>query len=109
MGNLFLVFDPSTSFLGRTRLNWLSIVAFFLLPSRFWLKRRKIEILIKKRINSIHEEVKVNASLPLARSVSLTLCRILTLVLVNNFLGLLPYVFTASSHPAFTFVLAASS
>lgn len=109
MGNLFLVFDPATPLLGRTRLNWLSTAAFLLLPSGFWLRRRKIEVLIKKRIERLHEEVKINANLPLASSISLILCRVLGLVLTNNFLGLLPYVFTASSHPAFTFVLAASS
>ena len=54
-------------------------------------------------------EVKLVNFNGVANSVSSVLTGLFVLILVNNFLGLLPYVFTATSHPACTFIVAISS
>lgn len=64
---------------------------------------------MKKLVLGISREIKTNSKLNAPGTTPLLLRGILILVLTRNFFGLLPYVFTPSSHPAFTFVLAGSS
>lgn len=87
----------------------MAITSVFLFPSGFWLKRRKLEGLIKKGVLILTGEVKTNSKSHTPRSIPLGLGAIIILVLGRNFFGLAPYVFTSSSHPVFTLVLAGSS
>jgi len=108
MGNLFLVFDPSIGF-QHVSLNWLSFLAVILYPSRFWISDRKCSVAFVKSSRMLSREIKINSNLFFPSSTSLVLVRVFFSVARSNFLGLLPYVFTATSHPAFTFVVAFSS
>ena len=87
----------------------MAIVSVFVLPSGFWLKRRKLETFVKKGVLRVAGEVKTNSKSCAPRSIPLVLRAVLALVLGRNFFGLAPYVFTSSSHPVFTLVLAGSS
>jgi len=108
MGNLFLVFDPSIG-IEYVSFNWVSFLAVIVYPSRFWLSERKCSVVFIKVSRILSGEIKINANLSLPSSSSLVLARVFFLVARSNFLGLLPYVFTATRHPAFTFVVAFSS
>ena len=109
MTNLFSVFDPSTRIFGRLRINWMAIVSFLVFPSGFWLNRGGLEKVLKTLILILSAEIKINTKEEYSRSRSLILTRVFMAVLARNFFGLAPYVFTASRHPVFTFVLAGSS
>lgn len=109
MNSLFSVFDPSTGMARSLSLNWVAIASVLLLPSGFWLKRRKAETFVKRRVLRVAQEIKTNSKLSGPRSTPVVLSAILALVLSRNFFGLTPYVFTSSRHPAFTLVLAACS
>jgi len=108
MGSLFSVFDPSTG-IGFININWFSIIRVIMVPSRYWLLSRKTVRVINLIWIGLASEVKLNRFKGVPNSIPLVLVRVFSLILCNNFLGLVPYVFTASSHPAFTRVLALSS
>jgi len=108
MGSLFSVFDPSTG-IGSIHINWFSILSIVMVPSRYWLLSRKTVRVVNLIWLGLAAEIKLNRFKGVANSIPLILVRVFSLILCNNFLGLVPYVFTASSHPAFTRVLALSS
>jgi len=108
MGSLFSVFDPSNG-IGALSINWISMLRVLSIPSRFWLLSSKPERVVNLIWSGLAAEVKLNRFKGVPNSIPLLLVRVFTLILCNNFLGLVPYVFTASRHPAFTRVLALSS
>jgi len=108
MGSLFSVFDPSTG-IGLININWFSILRVIIIPSSYWLLSRKTVRAVNLIWAGLAAEIKLNSFKGVPNSVPLVLVRVFSLILCNNFLGLVPYVFTASSHPAFTRVLALSS
>lgn len=102
--NLFSVFDPSSS-LGFN-FNWLSLLIVFLLfPMSKWsLNSRGLEIfrIISKKLN---KEIKPIFSLK--RKISLVVfIALFFLILFNNLIGLVPYIFTATRHLVVTLRLA---
>nr|YP_010879003.1 ATP synthase F0 subunit 6 [Batracomorphus matsumurai]WHE42655.1 ATP synthase F0 subunit 6 [Batracomorphus matsumurai] len=97
MMNLFSNFDPCT---GKMSLNWLSSMIFiFILPKKFWKKNNIYESMINKMIKFINEEIKMNSSY---KSIKLMFSVLIMFILVNNIMGLVPYVFTSSSHLVFS-------
>jgi len=108
MGSLFSVFDPSAGF--RTlHLNWVSIFRACALPSSYWLLTSKPSRVLNMASIGLAAEIILNRFKGVSNSIPLFLVGLFTFIVCNNFLGLLPYVFTASRHPSFTFVLALSS
>nr|WMV00184.1 ATP synthase F0 subunit 6 [Kikihia angusta] len=103
MTNLFSSFDPSTGFLS---LNWLSsmILLLFLpltywyIPNRFILLYNKILILLNNELNTLMNFKSLGSSL--------MFLSLFMFILLNNLLGLLPYIFTSPSHLVFTMSLA---
>nr|ATC73050.1 ATP synthase F0 subunit 6 [Cuerna sp. EMHAU-2015-Zz052311] len=101
MTNLFSVFDPCTGILS---LNWLSILIFmFLMPKNFWFLKNKNMIIMNLVMNKLHLEL---ISLMKYKGMSLLMLSLFLLIMFNNILGLLPYVFTASAHLVFSLTLA---
>nr|CCI69372.1 ATP synthase F0 subunit 6 [Metacrangonyx sp. 4 MDMBR-2012] len=99
--NLFTVFDPSTLYFGN---NWVSIFMWLLfMPFSFWLILGRLNIIYFFFVGYIYKEFKPL----LLKSVFLLLSilSVLLYILFNNILGLLPYIFCASSHMSFTFSL----
>lgn len=98
--NLFSVFDPATGFMS---LNWLRITLIFIFPLTFWNTPRKIIIILslltKKLINEIITHTNKIES-------SIMFVRIFLYILINNIIGLLPYVFTSSAHLVFSISMA---
>ncbi|KAG8338745.1 ATP synthase F0 subunit 6 (mitochondrion) [Homalodisca vitripennis] len=101
MTNLFSVFDPCT---GYSSMNWMSTFIFmFLIPLKFWLMPNKISLLFNSLLSILHNE---NKSLMKLKGTSLIMMSLFILILFNNLMGLLPYIFTSSSHLLFCLSLA---
>lgn len=99
--NLFSVFDPCT---GKISLNWIrSLIFIFILPYKFWLTHNKIYFTFKITLNNLNQEIKRLISY---KGSTLIFLSIFILILINNLIGLLPYVFTSSSHLVFSLRLA---
>nr|ATD53028.1 ATP synthase F0 subunit 6 [Hishimonus phycitis] len=102
MTNLFSVFDPAT---GMFSLNWLSIMLIFLMPTPYWNLPSKIILLnifmLKNLSNEITTHLKSSKS-------SIIFVTLFVFILINNIMGLFPYIFTASAHLVFSLSMAAS-
>nr|QZI86065.1 ATPase subunit 6 [Ischnobaenella hainana] len=103
MTNLFSTFDPSTSM--NTSLNWVSTIVFIMImPMSFWLTLNRNNYMITILKNMLLQETKMllnNTSL-----LSILFVSMFMFILFNNILGLLPYMFTSSSHLMFTMSIA---
>lgn len=96
--NLFSIFDPSTSL--NYSLNWLRIVLIFILfPYQFWVIPSRYIISWNLIINFIYKEFKVLITFSFSNII--IFIRLFIFILINNFIGLLPYIFTASRHIRF--------
>nr|QFX74497.1 ATP synthase F0 subunit 6 [Isotomurus maculatus] len=104
MTNLFSVFDPAAIF--STSLNWSSALVFILVVTPiYWLIPNKNMILFNGITQKLHSEFKTLLG-PEAFHGSTTLfISLFIMILINNFMGLFPYIFTASSHLLFTLTL----
>nr|UBS91934.1 ATP synthase F0 subunit 6 [Anagonalia melichari] len=101
MTNLFSVFDPCTGILS---LNWMSIMIFMIIfPKNFWLLKNKNMIIINMILMKLNQELIL---LMKYKGMSLIMLTLFLMILYNNIMGLLPYVFTASSHLLFSLSLA---
>lgn len=105
MSNLFSIFDPVTFF--SLPLNWLAtLFTLISLPTMFWLLRRQIITFFVLILQFIYSEFFAITSYTFTPG-GIFLCLSLFLFIVlNNFFGLFPYIFTASSHLRFTVTLA---
>ena len=101
--NLFSIFDPSTP--NFIESNWLSILLFTLLiPLQIWLIPSRPAIIIKNFNVFILTEF---TTLIQKRKNILIIILIFTYtVLINNLIGLVPYIFTATRHTSFSLTLA---
>nr|YP_009115385.1 ATP synthase F0 subunit 6 [Myrmica scabrinodis]CEF49544.1 ATP synthase F0 subunit 6 [Myrmica scabrinodis] len=95
MMNIFSIFDPTTNY--YLSLNWLSmLIMFFLFPFQYWLLPSRFMFFWMKFIKFIFMEFK--ALINYSYSNIIIFISLLLMILLNNFLGLFPYIFTASSH-----------
>nr|YP_010014993.1 ATP synthase F0 subunit 6 [Crematogaster teranishii]QOI14041.1 ATP synthase F0 subunit 6 [Crematogaster teranishii] len=105
MMNIFSIFDPSSS--PKLSLNWFSIIIlFFLLPYQFWLIPSRYSFMFIKSINYIYNELKPLISYSYSNLI--IFISLLFIIFFNNFLGLFPFIFTASSHLNFSLTLSLS-
>lgn len=94
--NLFSSFDPSTS--NYFRLNWLRlIIPLILIPIKFWIINSRIRFIPNKILSYIVKELKNNFQNNKLANL-LFFIRIFWFILINNLLGLFPYIFTATGH-----------
>nr|YP_009073492.1 ATP synthase F0 subunit 6 [Lernaea cyprinacea]AIQ80158.1 ATP synthase F0 subunit 6 [Lernaea cyprinacea] len=106
MTNLFSIFDPFVMGLG---LNWVSalLVSGFLLPG-FWVGSSQISVLMNSGLSAFEKSLNLVFMPRVTPGVSFIGVGLFIFLLFNNSLGLLPFVFTASSHLMFTLGLALS-
>nr|YP_010809155.1 ATP synthase F0 subunit 6 [Anaka burmensis]UNZ99514.1 ATP synthase F0 subunit 6 [Anaka burmensis] len=101
MSNLFNIFDPCTGFFS---LNWISIMIFIMLtPIKYWFYPNKLMNLFNKLIMTLKMEITM--LMPYKGS-SLIFLSLFMYIMVNNIMGLMPYIFTSSSHLMFSLSLA---
>nr|YP_007374655.1 ATP synthase F0 subunit 6 [Sirthenea flavipes]ADU58101.1 ATP synthase F0 subunit 6 [Sirthenea flavipes] len=106
MSNLFSTFDPSTSM--SFSLNWIStFLGFMIFPSMYWMLPSRYTIIINSIMMKLHLEFKtLLGESKNSKGIKLLFIGTFMFILFNNMMGLLPYVFTSSSHLAFTLTLA---
>ena len=103
--NLFSVFDPITTFFSWS-LNWIStFLGFFILPFIYWLIPNRILFIWNKIIITLHNEFKTLIGPTGFNGRTFIFINLFSIILFNNFLGLFPYIFTASRHLTFTLSL----
>nr|YP_010502918.1 ATP synthase F0 subunit 6 [Nephotettix virescens]UXD78695.1 ATP synthase F0 subunit 6 [Nephotettix virescens] len=102
MMNLFSVFDPAT---GNMSLNWLSMMLMIFMPQPFWNLHSKIINLMVLVMKALSKEVIMHTK---KKEPSIMLVSMFMLILINNLMGLTPYVFTASAHLVFSMSFALS-
>nr|YP_010384928.1 ATP synthase F0 subunit 6 [Pinnotheres pholadis]UPL64925.1 ATP synthase F0 subunit 6 [Pinnotheres pholadis] len=104
MMNLFSIFDPSSTILNLS-LNWTaSLFGLMFLPYVYWASPSRWSLLWTKVTLTLHQEF--NALLqPTHKGSSLLLASLFSIIVFNNFLGLLPFIFTSSSHLVMTLSL----
>jgi len=101
--NLFRVFDPTSSFIIIN--NWFSIVLFILfLRPIFWTLQPKFIILIYFIKNLLFKEFKALTGRESSTLIILIISLIL-FIIMNNVIGLFPYIFTATRHLSLTLAL----
>nr|ARH53939.1 ATP synthase F0 subunit 6 [Mordellochroa milleri] len=104
MMNLFSSFDPASNW--NLSLNWSSsLIGLIIIPSAYWLIPNRMFALCNKITLTLHKEFKILMT-PSLKGSSLIFISLMIFILMNNFLGLFPYVFTSSSHMSMTLALA---
>nr|WKU83777.1 ATP synthase F0 subunit 6 [Aristosyrphus sp.] len=97
MSNLFSVFDPSSNIFNLS-LNWLStFIGMMLIPSMYWLIPSRYNIFWNKIIMMLHKEFSI-LLMNKNSSMNLLFISLFMMILLNNLLGLFPYIFTSTSH-----------
>nr|YP_010586424.1 ATP synthase F0 subunit 6 [Oecetis caucula]UZZ44212.1 ATP synthase F0 subunit 6 [Oecetis caucula] len=105
MTNLFSIFDPSTNIMSLS-LNWLSTTFFiFFIPLNFWLTPNSIYTLYNLISKTLFKEFKILKNTTALNGNSLIFISLFFFIFFNNFLGLMPYIFTATTHMALTLTL----
>nr|YP_009735144.1 ATP synthase F0 subunit 6 [Acropyga myops]QBG38642.1 ATP synthase F0 subunit 6 [Acropyga myops] len=95
MMNLFSIFDPSSSM--NLSLNWLSmIIMLMIIPFQFWLIPSRYQMLNNLIVNLILKEFKILINY--SKSNLIIFMSLFLFIMINNFMGLFPYIFTATSH-----------
>nr|YP_009917449.1 ATP synthase F0 subunit 6 [Drabescus ineffectus]QLJ57897.1 ATP synthase F0 subunit 6 [Drabescus ineffectus] len=102
MMNLFSVFDPVT---GSLSLNWISMMFIMIVPYPFWNTPSKPLLMILVLSKKLTKEIIMHLKMI---EPSIILVSLFIYILINNMMGLIPYIFTASSHLIFSLSLALS-
>nr|AIY61793.1 ATP synthase F0 subunit 6 [Procubitermes arboricola] len=107
MSNLFSIFDPTTE-ISNIPLNWTStMMGILLVPTSIWLIPSRNSMMVSLLMNKLHQEMKtILSSGNENKGNSFILASLFLMILMNNFLGLFPYIFTSTSHLALTLTLA---
>nr|UPL65524.1 ATPase subunit 6 [Macropes robustus] len=104
MTNLFSTFDPATSM--KMSMNWISsLTCFLIMPLYFWNMPNRMNMMFMTITTKLHEEFKTLMGKN-SKGMTLMMVSLFMFILINNFLGLLPYIFTSSSHLAFSLTMA---
>nr|YP_009654879.1 ATP synthase F0 subunit 6 [Scotinophara lurida]QCI09447.1 ATP synthase F0 subunit 6 [Scotinophara lurida] len=105
MTNLFSTFDPATSL--NYSLNWMStFLSFMLLPYSYWMLPNRSMIMFQSITKKLHYEFKLLMQSNESKGMTLITISLFLFILMNNFMGLMPYIFTSSSHLTFSLSLA---
>uniref|UniRef100_UPI00315C8661 ATP synthase F0 subunit 6 n=1 Tax=Amblyomma triste TaxID=251400 RepID=UPI00315C8661 len=100
MNNLFSIFDPSTSLYFS--FNWMTLSLWiFITPLPFWISSSLFMISWKIFLISIFQEIMNNMSYLKYKNM-LFMISIFLIIFFSNVGGLLPFVFTPSSHLVFS-------
>lgn len=95
--NLFSIFDPSSTF--NLSINWTSVLFIILfIPSRYWLIPNNKNILYNKIIILLFNEFKIIINNKKNNNFNLIFITLFIFIILNNIIGLFPYIFTRTSH-----------
>lgn len=105
--NLFSVFDPSTN-IFNTSINWLrTILGLITIPTRMWTIPSRNSTAWNRTIKKIHEELRTLLETKKTNNGrTLIFTSLFSIILINNILGLFPYIFTRTRHLTLTLTIA---
>nr|ANT45811.1 ATP synthase F0 subunit 6 [Adelphocoris suturalis] len=104
MANLFSTFDPSTKI--NLSLNWMKImIGMMIMPSLYWMMPKQYNMMFNMLNNNLYKEFKMLLGIN-SFGMTIMIISLFMYILLNNMMGLLPYIFTSSSHLVFTLTLA---
>nr|AHF21617.1 ATP synthase subunit 6 [Argas sp. SpringbokSA-QMS95171] len=96
MTNLFSIFDPSSS--TNFSMNWISMITgVMFIPLLYWSVPSRLQLFWLKFSNALNKELKNNFQNK-KKKFLLIFTSLFWLILMMNFLGLFPYIFTPTSH-----------
>lgn len=96
--NLFSIFDPSTKIIFNFSLNWISLLIFLIIiPNIFWLIPNNINLIYTKLLNILFNEFKIIIKKK-NNNFNLIFISLFIFIIINNFIGLFPYIFTGTRH-----------
>jgi len=103
INNLFSSFDPSTNL--NLPFNWIrSFIGFIIIPIIFWLIPRRINWLYNKILIFIHIEIKILLN-PFNKGRTIIIISSFLIIIINNTIGLFPYIFTSTRQIVITLTL----
>ena len=107
MGNLFSSFDPQARiFFLSARINWISIFSSVIIfPQIFWLAKNQLGGSVRFILKILLAELRAVFGVFTVPGTRLLFLTFFFFVIFSNFIGLFPYVFTASRHLVFTLSL----
>lgn len=95
--NLFTIFDPSSIF--NLPINWLSrLLLILFIPSIYWLIPNNNNIIYNKIIILLFNEFKIIINHKKNNNFNLIFITLFIFILLNNFIGLFPYIFSRTRH-----------
>lgn len=105
--NLFSIFDPSTKILSiNLSINWLSFLFIILLiPNIYWIIPNNLNLIYLKILNILFNEFKIIVKKK-NNNFNILFISLFIFILINNFLGLFPYIFTRTRHLSINLTLA---
>nr|QID48498.1 ATP synthase F0 subunit 6 [Bolivaritettix lativertex] len=104
MTNLFSSFDPSTNW--QINLNWMSTMTFIMIiPPTFWIIKSRGNTIFNLIIHLLNKELTIILN-NLNKSSTLMFIGVFMMILINNMMGLFPYIFTSTSHLIMTLSIA---
>nr|YP_011009649.1 ATP synthase F0 subunit 6 [Hygia lativentris]WPV77641.1 ATP synthase F0 subunit 6 [Hygia lativentris] len=104
MTNLFSTFDPATSM--TFSMNWIStMLCYMLLPLNYWMLPNRLNLLMNNIMNKLNKEFKMLLGFN-SKGMTLIMISLFMFIFMNNIMGMLPYIFTSSSHLTLTLSMA---
>lgn len=107
MGNLFSSFDPQVRiFSVRMSLNWISAtLPLLLLPQGYWLIKNQFRKTLASVATALLAEISAVFGSLIIPGTSIIFLTLFIFIVISNFMGLFPYVFTATRHFSLTLAL----
>nr|YP_010131037.1 ATP synthase F0 subunit 6 [Metaphycus eriococci]QPZ53224.1 ATP synthase F0 subunit 6 [Metaphycus eriococci] len=97
MMNLFSIFDPCTSM--NLSLNWFSSMFIFMfIPMIYWFIPSRWVYFYLNLLNLLVNEFKILLNFKVNLVNIIIIMSLFFFILLNNFMGMFPYIFTSSSH-----------
>nr|QPN50507.1 ATP synthase F0 subunit 6 [Lycorma delicatula] len=93
MTSLFSTFDPMTKLLQS---NWIiMMMTTMILPKWYWTKKSRMNMMMKMMEKKLMNEFKLMTH---QKEILIMVMSILMFIMISNMMGLIPYVFTSTSH-----------
>nr|UBA17446.1 ATP synthase F0 subunit 6 [Peruphasma schultei] len=105
MTNLFSIFDPSTNII-KMQLNWMSsLITLMMITPLYWMMNNRMNTMWMKLFFKLNNEFNMLLNMTKNKGTTLIFIAIFNLIMINNLMGLFPYMFTSTSHMTMTMTM----